>query len=129
VIEKLLKLTAIGFYVLASALILDLYITNTYFPLKSVFDLGINPFYIWIIIFLISLSVIPVYIIIKKQYEILGEELPYQDRIRLVTVITFSPLIPAAFAIISFVFTQNLLISVVLLIYGALFGIVTYFSI
>ncbi len=118
------------FYVIAIMLIFFFYFINThYFPLKSVFDLGVNLVYLWIIMFLVSFAMIPYFIIIKRNFRLLGDEL-YQEKIPvLYSFSATASIVPAMFALLNFIFTQNLLVSVVLLIYGALLGIITYLSV
>lgn len=102
-------------------------VLNTFLPLKSLFDLGINPIYLWIIMFLVSFIIIPAYIKLIRHYELLGGGLSYQDKHTLFTITNSYSLLPPTFAILSFVFTQNLLISIILLVYGLIFGVITYF--
>jgi hypothetical protein len=100
-----------------------------YFPLKSVFDLGINPVYLWIIMFLVSFGVIPYFIIIKKNFNLLDEELYQEEITKLYLLSAMLPVIPAMFALLNFVFTQNFLISMVLLVYGVVLGIAAFLSV
>lgn len=105
------------------------FINAYYFPLKSVFDLGINPVYLWLIMFLVSFGMIPYFIIIKKNFRLLGDEL-YQEKVPvLYSFSATASVVPAMFALFNFIFTQNLLISVVLMVYGVVLWITTYLSV
>lgn len=95
--EKLLKFTAIVFYLLAVLLISFFVFLNSFIPLKSLFDLGVDPLYLGIIMFLLSFIIILAYIGLRRHYEILGEGLPYQDRQTLFTITLSYSLLPATF--------------------------------
>ncbi|MDI3549429.1 MAG: hypothetical protein PWQ15_531 [Methanobacterium sp.] len=128
--HKLVIILSGVFYTSAIMLIFLFYFINThYFPLESVFDLGINPVYLWIIMFLVSFAMIPYFIIIKKNFQLSGEEL-YQEKIpQLYSFSAMVSVVPVMCALFNFIFTQNLLISIILLVYGALFGIVAFLSV
>jgi len=104
------------------------YFINThYFPLKALFDLGVDPVYLWAIVFLVSFAMIPYFMVIKKNFQLLGEEL-YREKIpQLYSFSAIISVVPAMCALFNFIFTQNLLISIVLLVYGAVLGIMAFY--
>jgi hypothetical protein len=126
---KFVILLSVIFYVIAIMLIFLFSVINTYLPLKSVFDLGIDPVYLWVIMFLVSFAMIPYFIVIKKNFELLGEELYHEKIPQLYSLNAMVSVIPAMFALLNFIFTQNLLISVVLIIYGIVLWIITFLSV
>jgi hypothetical protein len=92
------------------------------------FNTGIlvfDPFYLWVVMFLVALSIIPCFIIFRMEFEFLGEE-PYQEKkYKLLMFSVMFSGIPAMMAILNIVLTGNLLFSLALFIYGVLYALIT----
>jgi len=91
-------------YASAIALIFLFYFINThYFPLKALFDLGVDPVYLWAIVFLVSFAMIPYFMVIKKNFQLLGEEL-YREKIpQLYSFSAIISVVPAMCALFNFI--------------------------
>lgn len=126
--KKFSRSTIILSIVVYVLLIYLTFIFTFYVHINELFRIDINPLYLWIPIFLVSVTIIPCFIILNNNFKLLGEEL-YQEKLPfLYSLIAMLSVVPATFALLNAIFTGVFQISAILLIYGGIFGIITYLS-
>jgi hypothetical protein len=127
-VYKLVLVLSIVFYVLVVLLIFIFAFFGSYLHVDELFRF-MNPFYLWIIFFLVSLGIIPYFVVIKNDFKLLGEELYQEKTLQLHAFALMLSVVPAMWALFNIIFTGNLTISVILLIYGVLFGIIASYTV